>query len=227
MQAFERDLERPAERSPGFFIATRKDLSRESENSEGLIHLDRAADAGFSYHIRSSFRLTIEALSGPRIPRPVTEFPGTSAGNEVRIEGERRMEPESMRKGGSRNSNCVRRINNMRSMHNHYTFEQTSNRGVQIIMKKLILAVFMFALIAGASVNSTANATLAETSSIAISPNLAYCLWGYEDARTSGYVLGGVGGGAAGGWAIVAGYGLAATVGIAVGVAGGVIALGL
>lgn len=94
-------------------------------------------------------------------------------------------------------------------------------------MKKLILSVFMFALIAGASVNSTANATLSETPGVVATPNLAYCLWGSEDARTSGYVLGGVGGGAAGGWAIVAGYGLAATVGIAVGVAGGFIALGL
>ena len=122
------------------------------------------------------------------------------------------MEPESMRKGGSRNSNCVRRINNMRSMHIHYTFDQTSNRGVQIIMKKLILSVFMFALIAGASVNSTANATLAESPGVVATPNLIYCLASQDIRKTSAGVLGTI----AGGWGIKTGLGIAAVAGLTV-----------
>jgi len=84
-------------------------------------------------------------------------------------------------------------------------------------MKKLILSVFMFALIAGASVNSTANTPVSETSVIAASPNLVYCLYNSEAALTSGAVLGGIAGGAAAGWLIKAGYGLAVCVGGATG----------
>ena len=71
-------------------------------------------------------------------------------------------------------------------------------------MKKLILSVFMFALIAGASVNSTANAPLAETSGVVATPNLIYCLTnGGTDVRGEGAA---VGGSILGAWAIKAGY---------------------
>ncbi|MXY49132.1 MAG: hypothetical protein F4Y38_07485 [Gemmatimonadetes bacterium] len=84
-------------------------------------------------------------------------------------------------------------------------------------MKKLILSVFMFALIAGASVNSTANATLAETPGVVATPNLIYCLTGKDIINTSAGVLGTI----AGGWAIKVGLGLAACTGIG---AGGLVA---
>ncbi len=85
-------------------------------------------------------------------------------------------------------------------------------------MKKLILSVFMFALIAGASVNSAASSPLAETPGIAASPNLAYCLWGSQAAMVGGVALGGLAGGGTIGWLTAAGYGLVASVGIGTGV---------
>ena len=85
-------------------------------------------------------------------------------------------------------------------------------------MKKLILSVFMFALIAGASVNSSATATVAETPVIASSPNLAYCLWGSQAGLVGGVALGGLAGGGTTAWLIAAGYGLVASVGIGTGV---------
>ena len=94
-------------------------------------------------------------------------------------------------------------------------------------MKKLILSVFMFALIAGASVNSTASSPLAETPGIVASPNLAYCLWGSEVALTSSAVLGSLAGGTTAAWLIAAGYGLAACVGAATGVGALVLGAGV
>ena len=94
-------------------------------------------------------------------------------------------------------------------------------------MKKLILSVFMFALIAGASVNSAANSPLAETPGIAASPNLAYCLWGSEVALTGGGVLGSLAGGTTAAWMISTGYGLAACVGAATGVGAVVLGAGI
>lgn len=84
-------------------------------------------------------------------------------------------------------------------------------------MKKLILSVFMFALIAGASVNSTANATLAETPGVVATPNLILCLSGADIRETSAAALAAV----AGGWGLKAGLGLAACVGLT---AGGLVA---
>ncbi len=80
-------------------------------------------------------------------------------------------------------------------------------------MKKLILSVFMFALIAGASVNSTANATLAETPGVVATPNLIYCLSGSDIRETSAGALAAV----SGGWGLKAGLGLAACVGLTAG----------
>ena len=80
-------------------------------------------------------------------------------------------------------------------------------------MKKLILSVFMFALIAGASVNSPANASLAENPGIFTAPHLLYCLTSSDVKGESTAVVGTV----AGGWALKAGYGLAATLGCTVG----------
>lgn len=77
-------------------------------------------------------------------------------------------------------------------------------------MKKLILSVFMFALIAGASLNSTANATLAESSGVVVTPNLIYCLSGADIRETSAGALAAV----AGGWGLKASLGLAACVGL-------------
>lgn len=77
-------------------------------------------------------------------------------------------------------------------------------------MKKLILSVFMFALIAGASVNSTANATLAETSGVVATPNLILCLTGTDIISTSAGLLGTI----AGGWGVKVGLGLAACTGL-------------
>ena len=57
-------------------------------------------------------------------------------------------------------------------------------------MKKLILSVFMFALIAGASVNSTANATLGATPGVVATPNLIYCITGHDIINTSAGALG-------------------------------------
>lgn len=94
-------------------------------------------------------------------------------------------------------------------------------------MKKLILSVFMFALIAGASVNSTANAPDVVSSNMLATPNIAYCLWGSSITLNSGYVFGGAGFGVAGGWAVAAGYGLAATLGIASGVGAAFLAAGV
>ena len=79
----------------GFFIAGNGDCLRDSRTPLRLITSDRAAVAGFHFIFR---RVPVQGrrpLSEPRIPRPETEFPGNCAGNEVRIEGERRMEPES------------------------------------------------------------------------------------------------------------------------------------
>ncbi len=94
-------------------------------------------------------------------------------------------------------------------------------------MKKLILSVFMFALIAGASVGSTANAPLAETAGIAASPNLVYCLTGSETAMTGGSVLGSLAGGTTAAWMITAGYGLLACVGAATGVGAAILGVGV
>ena len=80
-------------------------------------------------------------------------------------------------------------------------------------MKKLILSVFMFALIAGASVNSTANATLAETPGVVATPNLIYCLANQDVRKTSAGALAAV----SGGWGLKAGLGLAACVGLTAG----------
>ena len=77
-------------------------------------------------------------------------------------------------------------------------------------MKKLILSVFMFALIAGASVNSTANAQLAETQGIVATPNLILCLTGTDIINTSAGAMAAI----AGGWGLKAGLGLAACVGL-------------
>ncbi len=91
-------------------------------------------------------------------------------------------------------------------------------------MKKLFLSVFMFALIAGASVNSTANASLAETSGVVATPHLIYCLsMEHADVRKTSA---GVGGTVLGAWAIKAGYGVAIVAGwTGVGIVGG-LALG-
>ena len=94
-------------------------------------------------------------------------------------------------------------------------------------MKKLILSVFMFALIAGASVNSTANASLAETPGIVASPNLIYCLYNSDAALVSGVALGGLAGGGTIGWLTAAGYGLIASVGIGTGVGAVLIGAGV
>ena len=92
-------------------------------------------------------------------------------------------------------------------------------------MKKLILSVFMFALIAGASVNSTANATMAENPGVVATPNIIYCLTsGGTDVKATGAAVGGT---VLGGWAIKAGYGVAIVAGwTGVGFIGG-LALGL
>ena len=79
-------------------------------------------------------------------------------------------------------------------------------------MKKLILSVFMFALIAGASVNSTANTPVSETSGIVAMPHAIYCLT-RTDVRKEGAA---VGGSILGAWAIQVGYGLAAVSGFTV-----------
>ncbi len=84
-------------------------------------------------------------------------------------------------------------------------------------MKKLILSVFMFALIAGASVNSTANATLAETPGVVATPNVIYCLSGHDIISTSAGALAAI----AGGWGLKVGLGLAACTGLG---AGGLVA---
>ena len=91
-------------------------------------------------------------------------------------------------------------------------------------MKKLILSVFMFALIAGASVNSTANASVSPTSGIVATPHLIYCLSRERaDVRNT---AAGVGGTVLGGWALKAGYGVAIVAGwTGVGLIGG-LALG-
>lgn len=94
-------------------------------------------------------------------------------------------------------------------------------------MKKLILSVFMFALIAGASVGSTANAPLAETAGIAASPNLAYCLWNSNAALVGGTAVGTLAGGGTIGWLTTAGYGLVASVGIGTGVGALIIGAGI
>lgn len=80
-------------------------------------------------------------------------------------------------------------------------------------MKKLILSVFMFALIAGASVNSPANATLAKTPGVVATPNLILCLSGADIRETSAAALAA----AAGGWGLKVGLGLAACVGLTAG----------
>ena len=94
-------------------------------------------------------------------------------------------------------------------------------------MKKLILSVFMSALIAGASVNSTANASLIENPVIAASPNLVYCLWGSQAALVGGVSLGGLAGGGTTAWLIAAQYGLLASVGIGTGVGAVLIGAGI
>ncbi len=94
-------------------------------------------------------------------------------------------------------------------------------------MKKLILSVFMFALIAGVGVTTSASAPDVESPNIVATPNIAYCLWGSSIALNSGYVFGGAGFGVAGGWAVAAGYGLAATLGIASGVGAAFLAAGV
>lgn len=92
-------------------------------------------------------------------------------------------------------------------------------------MKKLILSVFMFALIAGASVNSTANAPVSETSDIAM-PQLVYCLTNSEAVQHAAGAGAAAGAAAGAYWAIKLGYGLAAVAGISgVGLIGG-LALG-
>ena len=85
-------------------------------------------------------------------------------------------------------------------------------------MKKLILSVFMFALIAGASVNSSANATLAETPGVVATPNLVYCLWGHESGLVGGATMATLAGGGTTAWLIVAGKTLAVSVGVGSGV---------
>ena len=86
-------------------------------------------------------------------------------------------------------------------------------------MKKLILSVFMFALIAGASVNSTANAPVSETSGIAM-PHLIYCL---SKKQADGRNLAATAGGAvAVGWGFKLGYGVVAIAGLSgIGIIGG------
>ena len=84
-------------------------------------------------------------------------------------------------------------------------------------MKKLILSVFMFALIAGASVNSSASAPLTETPGVVATPNLILCLTGYDVISTSSGAIAAI----AGGWGLKAGLGLAACVGLG---AGGLVA---
>lgn len=89
-------------------------------------------------------------------------------------------------------------------------------------MKKLILSVFMFALIAGASVNSTANAPVSATSSIVAMPHAIYCLTRTDMRKEAATV----GGSVLGAWAIKVGYGVAAVSGwTGVGLIGG-LALG-
>ena len=92
-------------------------------------------------------------------------------------------------------------------------------------MKKFFLSVFMFALIAGASVNSTANAPVSESSGIAM-PHLIYCLTKSELALSAASA-GATASAAAGAyWAIKLGYGLAVVAGVSgVGLLGG-LALG-
>ena len=90
-------------------------------------------------------------------------------------------------------------------------------------MKKLILSVFMFALIAGASVNSTANAPVSETSGIAM-PHLVYCLSKSDIVLHAAGATAGTAAGVV--WGIKLGYSLAALAGISgVGFIGG-LALG-
>ena len=94
-------------------------------------------------------------------------------------------------------------------------------------MKKLILSVFMFALIAGASVNSTANASLGETPGVVATPNLAYCLWGSDIALATGFALGGIAGSGTISSLAAIGYGVAASVGIGTGVGALLIGAGI
>ena len=82
-------------------------------------------------------------------------------------------------------------------------------------MKKLILSVFMFALIAGASVNSPANAPLAKTPGVVATPNLILCLSGADIRETSAAALAAVAGGTT--WGLKVGLGLAACVGLTAG----------
>ena len=83
----------------------------------------------------------------------------------------------------------------------------------------------MFALIAGASVNSTANAPVSEISDIAM-PHLIYCLTNSETVKHSTGPAAVAGAAAGAYWAIKLGYGLAAVAGISgVGLIGG-LALG-
>ncbi|MDE2726448.1 MAG: hypothetical protein OXI19_00395 [Gemmatimonadota bacterium] len=77
-------------------------------------------------------------------------------------------------------------------------------------MKKLILSVFMFALIAGASVNSTANATMAENPGVVATPNLILCLTGHDVINTSSGAIAAI----AGGWGLKVGLSLAACTGL-------------
>ena len=92
-------------------------------------------------------------------------------------------------------------------------------------MKKFILSVFMFALIAGASVNSTANAPVSETSGIAM-PHLVYCLSKSSAALDAAGAAATAGAATGVYWGIKLGYGLAAIAGLSgVGIIGG-LALG-
>lgn len=94
-------------------------------------------------------------------------------------------------------------------------------------MKKLILSVFMFAMIASASVNSTANATLAETPGVVATPNLVYCLYNSNAALTAGSVMATLVGGGTTGWLIVAGKGLLVSVGVGSGIGAAILGAGI
>ena len=85
-------------------------------------------------------------------------------------------------------------------------------------MKKLILSVFMFALIAGASVHSTASTPMAETPGVVATPNLIYCMYSSNAALTAGAVLGGIAGGGTTAGLLMAGWSIVAAVSIGTGV---------
>ena len=94
-------------------------------------------------------------------------------------------------------------------------------------MKKLIISVFMFAMIAGASVNSTANATLAETPGVVATPNLVYCLWGHESGLVAGGVMGTLVGGGTTTGLFLAGKGILISVGVGSGIGAVILGAGI